>query len=248
MLASTFSKRNNDVKQEVSHGNVNPNQVPLEPEPGEDLDPRDKERQAELVTRCLAGDEQAFALIMDLYGGLLLRTAYLLVRDEEAAKDIVQDAFILAWKNLATLHERTYLRAWLVKIVVNQATSFKRQIARRATLLREQFVQYMLDTSIQEAASQRGQMEDSFDLARAIDQLPLNQRTVLILFYYHRMTMPEIAMSLGVAENTLRKRLQSALDKIRRVLYIDQTTPSTPASLAGYIHARSHRHAQGEQQ
>ncbi len=242
----SFSERNNDGTQEVSDGSSTSDKVPLDAARNkEDRDPRDGERQAELVTRFLEGDDQAFRLITDLYGGLLLRTAYLLVKDEESAKDIVQDSLVLAWKNMHTLRERTYLRAWLLKIVVNQSVSFKRQIARKAAFLREQFVQYVVDTSIQETASQRGHLEDTLDLNRAIDQLPLNQRAVLVLFYYHHMTMPEIAETLGVAENTLRKRLQSAVEKIRRVLKVDLTSPN--ASATNYIHPRMNMRG-GEQQ
>ncbi len=244
----SFPKRNNDVMQELSDGGSTPDQVPLDStRRKEERDPKDGERQAEFVTRFLAGDEQAFRLITDQYGGLLLRTAYLLVKDEEAAKDIVQDSLVLAWKNMHTLREHTYLRAWLLKIVVNQSMSFKRQLARKASFLREQFVQYIVDTSIQETASQRGHVEDALDLNRAIDQLPLNQRAVLVLFYYHHMTMPEIAETLGVAENTLRKRLQSAIEKIRRVLKVDLASPNASASTTEYIHPRMNVRG-GEQQ
>jgi RNA polymerase sigma-70 factor, ECF subfamily len=180
-----------------------------------------KHNTVELVQRCLAGDEHAFTLIADQYGGLLLRTAYLLLRDEEAAKDVVQEALILAWKNMGNLREPAFLRAWLIKIVVNQATSVKRQLARKTALLREQFTQQYVNITINTADLQRGSLEESIDLEQAIGQLPLNQRVVIVLFYYHRMTMPEIAIMLGVAENTLRKRLQSALDKVRRVLQED---------------------------
>ncbi len=177
--------------------------------------------QADLVVRCLRGDESAFAMIADQYGNLLLRTAYLLVQDEEAAKDIVQDSLLLAWKNMVKLREPTFLRAWLLKIVVNQSISLKRQWARKAALLREQFTQTSIDDSIQSADFARGRLEDRLDVEQAIAQLPLNQRVVLVLFYYHRMTMPEIATMLGVAENTLRKRLQAALEKTRRALQIE---------------------------
>lgn len=176
--------------------------------------------QADLVQRCLAGDEMALSLMMDQYGNLLLRTVYLLVRDEEAAKDIVQETFILAWKNMGKLREPAFLRAWLIKIAVNQAISFKRQLARKAALLRQQLLQHDVERSIQEADFHRGLVEDHLDVEQAIGQLPLKQRTVLVLFYYHKMTMPEIATLLDVAENTLRKRLQAALGKLRKALKI----------------------------
>jgi len=188
---------------------------------GSEAEHADGRRQAELVARCLAGDERAFAMIADQYGNLLLRTAYLLVHDEEAAKDIVQDSLMLAWKNLKKLREPAFLRAWLLKIVVNQSVSLKRQWVRKAALLREQFTQTSIDDAIQSADFARGRPEDRLDVERAIALLPLNQRVVLVLFYYHHMTMPEIATMLGVAENTLRKRLQAALEKTRRALRIE---------------------------
>ncbi len=192
-------------------------------------DARDGVWQTELVRSCLTGDEQAFAVIADHYGGLLLRTAYLLVRDEETAKDIVQESFILAWKNMGKLREPAFLRAWLIKIVVNQSISSQRQLARRAALLREQFIEQYVRTTIRVSEIQSGRLEESIDLEQAISQLPLKQRVVLVLFYYHRMTMPEIALLLDVAENTLRKRLQAALDRIRRVLRVDLVREVSPA-------------------
>ena len=185
-------------------------------------DARDGAWQAALVAACLADDERAFAIIIDTYGALLLRTAYLLVRDEEAAKDIVQESFILAWKNMEQLREPAFLRAWLIKITVNQSMSLKRQLARKAALLREQFSEQYVNTTIRASEIQGGHVEEGIDLEQAIDQLPLKQRVVLVLFYYHKMTMPEIAALLGEAENTLRKRLQAALEKMRRVLQVER--------------------------
>jgi len=210
-----------------------------------DIEHSDGRWQAELVARCLRGDESAFAMIADQYGNLLLRTAYLLVQDEEAAKDIVQDSLLLAWKNMTKLREPTFLRAWLLKIVVNQAISLKRQWARKATLLREQFTQTSIDDSIQSADFARGRLEDRLDVEQAIAQLPLNQRVVLVLFYYHRMTMPEIATMLGVAENTLRKRLQIALEKTRRALRIELAGAQNTALTHESVNTRFSMHRGG---
>jgi RNA polymerase sigma-70 factor (ECF subfamily) len=222
-----LSERDYDVSREAT----GENQENTDLKSGEDnrQDARDGAWQAELVRWCLTGDEQAFAVIADHYGGLLLRTAYLLIRDEEAAKDIVQESFILAWKNMGKLREPAFLRAWLIKIVVNQSISSQRQLARRAALLREQFIEQYVHTTIRASEIQGGRLEEGIDLEQAIAQLPLKQRVVLVLFYYHRMTMPEIATLLGVAENTLRKRLQAALDKIRRVLQVDPVREASPA-------------------
>lgn len=179
--------------------------------------------QAELVARCLAGDEKAFELIARQYGSLLLRTAYLLVQDEETAKDIVQESLLLAWRNLGKLREPTALRAWLLKIVMNQAMSLKRSWARKTALFKEQLFQRSLEESMLSSDFQRGKIEEELDLEVAINRLPLKQRAIVVLVYYHRMTMPEISALLGVGENTLRKRLQSALRKIRIALVAEDS-------------------------
>jgi RNA polymerase sigma-70 factor, ECF subfamily len=188
-------------------------------------DTKDGTWQAELVARCLNGDESAFSTLSDQYGTLLLRTAYLVIGDEDVAEDIVQDTLILAWRKLATLREPWHLRAWLLKITLNQSMSLKRQLARRSLWLHEQVAQQTRDNEHERFDDH---LADSLDIARAIDRLPVNQRAVLVLFYYHHMSMSEIASILDVAENTLRKRLQSALDKVRRVLTSESIASSTP--------------------
>jgi RNA polymerase sigma factor (sigma-70 family) len=174
--------------------------------------------QAELVARCQSGEERAFESLAEAYGSMLLRTAYLLVQDEEAAKDLVQESFIQAWKKIGQLREPTALRAWLLKILINHASSLKRQLARKSALLRAQLLQSSVDAAILSTDFERGRHEEEIDLAQALERLPLKHRTVLILFYYQRMSMPEISSLLGVGENTLRKRLQAALGKMRRML------------------------------
>ncbi|MBX5458497.1 MAG: RNA polymerase sigma factor [Thermogemmatispora sp.] len=197
-------------------------------------DTQDSSWEKELVARCLAGDEEAFARIVDTYGGLLLRTAYLLIKDEEGAKDLVQETFFLAWKNMATLRDPALLRSWLLKILVNQAISLKRQLARQATLLRERLAGEEQEQLLPKTSLREGRVEDWLDVVAALQRLPVKQRVVLVLFYYHRLTMPEIAAMLGVAENTLRKRLQLALKKMRRLLQIrSQEWPAAQEETVG---------------
>ncbi|HLG78995.1 MAG TPA: RNA polymerase sigma factor [Ktedonobacteraceae bacterium] len=181
----------------------------------------------EVVKRSLAGDENAFALIVDRYGELMLRTASFLVKDRDTAQDIVQESLIQAWKHLDQLREPTFLRAWLVKITVNRATGFQRQWSRKLTLLTEHIKDQETTTSNLIASTQPGHIEEHIDLLHALERLPMNQRVVLVLFYYHAMTIPEISTLLGVSENTLQKRLQSGLNKIRRLFQWDDSAATT---------------------
>jgi len=181
----------------------------------------EKPEQAEqrlLVTRALQGDENAFGAIVEQYNALMLRTATMIVVDRDIAEDVVQDAFIQAWHHLADLREAGALRPWLMRIVVNQCISFKRRLARTTAFVRQSLSEQEIDLTAQIADHHKGRLERDWDLAQAIDELPTKQRVVIVLHYYNGMTLPEMAKVLQTSENTLKKRIQAALNNLRRVL------------------------------
>ena len=183
--------------------------------------------QRMLVARALRGDKDAFGDIFDRYGGLMLRTAYSIVKDQDIAEDAVQNALIQAWQHLPSLRETGALRPWLLRIVVNQCISFKRRLARSRMFLYQSFSEQETFLASQVADYAKGRMERSWDLAQAVEQLPVKQQNVIALHYYQGMTLPEISQRLQISENTLKKRIQAALSNLRRVLWdaeIDKTT------------------------
>ncbi|MDQ2906623.1 MAG: RNA polymerase sigma factor [Ktedonobacteraceae bacterium] len=171
-----------------------------------------------LVSRALQGDQEAFAGIVALYSATMLRTAYLIVEDRDVAEDVVQDAFIQAWHHLPDLREAGALRPWLMRIVVNQCISFKRRVARSSAFVRQALSEQETDMLAQVADHFKGRMERNWDLAHAIENLPVRQRVAIVLHYYNGMTLPEMARALHISENTLKKRIQAALANLRQVL------------------------------
>jgi len=178
----------------------------------------EQNEQIMLVNRALQGDQEAFGIIVDQYSTLMLRTASIIVGDRDIAEDVVQDAFIQAWHHLPDLRQAGALRPWLMRIVVNQCISFKRRMARSTAFMRQTLSEQATDLIAQAADNHKGCLERNWDLARAIDDLPMKQRVVIILHYYDSMTLPEMARALHTSENTLKKRIQSALANLRRVL------------------------------
>ncbi|WP_052891060.1 RNA polymerase sigma factor [Thermogemmatispora carboxidivorans] len=190
--------------------------------PGEEPASGEREEQADqqqlLITRVLRGDGDAFSDIALQYSSLMLRTAFMIVGDRDAAEDIVQDALIQAWHHLADLREAGALRPWLVRIVVNQCISFKRRLARSSAFLRQALCDLETDLLARTAELHKGSIERSWDLARAVEELPTKQRVAIVLHYYSGMTLPEMARALHISENTLKKRIQSALSNLRQAL------------------------------
>ena len=178
----------------------------------------EQENLEQLVTRALQGDQQAFSDIVDQYSTLMLRTASMIVGDHDIAEDVVQDAFIQAWHHLADLRQAGALRPWLMRIVVNQCISFKRRLARSTAFVRQALSEQETDLVAQIADDYKGLMERDWDLAHAIENLPIKQRVAIVLHYYNGMTLPEMADTLHISENTLKKRIQAALANLRRVL------------------------------
>ena len=171
-----------------------------------------------LVARALRGDKDAFDDIFDRYSGLMLHTAYCIVKDRDIAEDAVQNALIQAWQHLPSLRETGALRSWLLRIVVNQCISFKRRLARSTIFLHQSFSEQETLLASHIADYARGCMERSWDLAHAVEQLPAKQQNAIALHYYQGMTLPEISQRLQISENTLKKRIQAALSNLRRVL------------------------------
>jgi RNA polymerase sigma-70 factor (ECF subfamily) len=77
-------------------------------------------QEAALVCRCQAGDKEAFRMLVEQYRSVLFGTAYLMIRDRGMAEDAVQKALIQMWKHLPSLRLQSSLKAWLVRIVVNE--------------------------------------------------------------------------------------------------------------------------------
>lgn len=188
-----------------------------------ELEPSMQAEQYLLVTRVLQGDQDAFSDIVKQYSMVMLRTASIIVGDRDIAEDIVQDALIQAWHHLPELRRADALRPWLIRIVVNQCISFKRRLARSSAFLRQALSEQELDLIARVAEEHKGCLERNWDLARAVENLPMKQKVVIVLHYYNGMTLPEMTRELSISENTLKKRIQAALGNLRRALHVAGT-------------------------
>ena len=184
--------------------------------------------QQALVEKVLQGDTEAFGAIVDQYNALMMRTALLIVGDRDIAADAVQDALIQAWQHLSSLRETGSLRPWLMRIVVNQCISYKRKVARTAAFVRQSLADQSTQLAADIADDQKGRLERDWDLAETVKKLPPKQQAVIMLHYYQGMTLPSMAEALQTSENTLKKRIQAALNNLRQVLGPDDKLEPLP--------------------
>lgn len=177
-----------------------------------------------MIEKVLQGDTDAFGAIVDQYDALMMRTALMIIGDRDIAADAVQDALIQAWQHLSGLRETGALRPWLMRIVVNQCISYKRKAARTAAFVRQSLADQSTQLAAKIADDHKGRLERDWDLAETVKRLPPKQQAVIMLHYYQGMTLPSMAEALHISENTLKKRIQAALNNLRRVLRAEDTT------------------------
>jgi RNA polymerase sigma-70 factor (ECF subfamily) len=176
--------------------------------------------EAAIFSRCQAGDQDAFGVLVDRHKGVLFGTAYLMTRDRDRAEDAVQAALIQMWRHLPSLHLRGNLKTWLVRIVVNEVLQQRRR-KRAPTLTLEQVPEPPANSDGADTTLTRDEMLRS--LKRAMDTLPSDQRQTVVLRYFSDLTVPEIAATMGCREGTIKSRLSRALDRLGRILVSDET-------------------------
>ena len=163
--------------------------------------------EAELVRRAQQGSAEAFEALFSLHWARAYRAAWLVVHDAAAAEDIAQDAFIAALGALDRFDRRRPFGPWLSRIVVNRAIDHARSRRLRA-----------VPTATVGATAPPAPEGWSDELVRALAQLPVDQRAVVVMRHALGYTPGEIARALDLPRGTVNSRLRRALDRLGRLL------------------------------
>lgn len=180
-----------------------------------------------LVARLRAGERSAFDEVVRRYSGRMLAVARRFVREPDDARDIVQEAFLSAFRNFGSYHGDSLLSTWLHRIVVNAALMRIRARSRRP----EESIEALLPKfgedghSVQpahlwvETTHETVEREQRAELVRrCIDELPDTYRTVLLLRDIEEFDTAEAAALLGTTENAVKIRLHRARQALRALL------------------------------
>lgn len=177
-----------------------------------------------LAARAAAGDEHAFEQIMRANNRLLYRTARSILRDDEEAEDVLQEAYVKAYFKLGSFKGQSKLSTWLVRIVINGALERKRTLARGlqfvvngdavdAENFHEESPQEFESRPGPEALAMREQL--SRLIQKHVERLPAVFRTVFVLRALEELTVEETASCLQIPEATVRTRFMRARRLLR---------------------------------
>jgi RNA polymerase sigma-70 factor (ECF subfamily) len=180
-----------------------------------------KDRDAILVERAAGGDDDAFDALITSRLERLFRIARAILRDDPQARDVVQDACLQAWRELASIRDPSKFDGWLTQIVVNGCRSQLRRTKRR------QIREIAVDDPdprgrTRELRSEErllaDQVVDAEAVRRAFVRLSPDQRTLLVLHYVDDRPINQIAGALRIPSGTVKWRLSRARDALERAL------------------------------
>ena len=192
-----------------------------------------------LIAALRAGDPDAFATLVRTHGGRLLAVAKRLLRNEEDARDALQDAFLSAFRNIDQFQEGAKLGTWLHRIVVNAALMKLRSKRRHPEEPIEELLPKFLedghrdgpdptDWIWRETAEAMLERQEVRALVRScIDRLPEGYRIVLLLRDIEDVSTEETARLLDLTPNAVKVRLHRARQALRTLLDPHFRTTST---------------------
>ena len=180
--------------------------------------------EAALVARCVDGDQTACADLVAAHERMVLGLAYHLLGDQDEALEVSQEVFLRVFRTLSSFRGQSALKTWIFRIVVNQVRNRQRWWSRR-----HRTQQVSLDLHVEqcgELESPREVLPDRLLASKevaarigcALDHLPFDQRTVVVLREIEGLRYEEIAFSLGVAVGTVKSRLSRARQMLRERL------------------------------
>jgi RNA polymerase sigma factor (sigma-70 family) len=168
----------------------------------------------DLIRRCRGGDQEAHFRLYQLYKKSMYNVGYRIVNNEEEAEDVLQEAFISAFRNLAHYRGDATFGAWLKRIVVNKAINFlkKKQLERLPD--NEKW-----DVSDEESIDDLDHFPYTVEQVReAIANLPDGYRAVLSLYLLEGYDHGEIGEILGISESTSKSQFNRSKKKLKAIL------------------------------
>jgi len=179
-------------------------------------------REAALIQRCARRDEDACAELVTEHQRMVYQLSLNLLGDHNEALDLSQEVFLRVFRTIHTFRGQSALRTWIYRIVVNQARNRQRWWRRRHRAQQVSLDEHIKDHGEFPAPGNGGSPERALGqkhlaerLRSALERLPFDQRTALVLREIDGLSYDEIGFSLGIAVGTVKSRLARAREALR---------------------------------
>ncbi|ELC8443852.1 sigma-70 family RNA polymerase sigma factor [Clostridium perfringens] len=177
-----------------------------------DIDIKNEVNEMKLIKESIKGNKESFGILIKNNKEYLYKMAFLYVKDEQDALEVIHETVYRAFLNIGRLKKAKFFNTWITRILINVSIDF----------LKKKGNSEILDEStaiIKEKSSIS--TEERLDLYNAIDLLNDNYKTVIIMMYFNDMKIKDIAKVMEVPENTVKTYLRRAKQALGEVLKED---------------------------
>ncbi len=184
-------------------------------------------REAALIQRCAARDEDACSELVSEHQRMVYQLSLNLLGDHNEALDLSQEVFLRVFRTIHSFRGQSALRTWIYRIVVNQARNRQRWWRRRHKAQQVSLDEHIRDHGEFPERSDGASPERMLDqkelatrIRAALERLPFDQKTALVLREIDGLSYEEIGFSLGIAVGTVKSRLARARESLRAQLRV----------------------------
>lgn len=171
--------------------------------------------ESEIISRCLSGEDEAFEMLVTKYQSSVLGLTWNILRNQEEAKDVTQEAFIQSFLHLNHFDRTKSFKNWLYSIAYKRCLDRKKKEKSSAKYLERIRKE---DKLFKDDKNEQRRIEDSEIFGPILNKLDEKERTVLSLKVNEGYSAKEIAQVIGCAESTARVLFFNAKRKLKRIL------------------------------
>ena len=174
-----------------------------------DIDRKNKLNEIKLIKESMKGNKESFGILIKNNKEYLYKMAFLYVKDEQDALEVIHETVYRAFLNIEKLKKEKFFNTWITRILINVSIDFLKKKGKNE----------MLDesTPIRKEKCEIS-TEEKLDLYNAIDLLNDNYKTVIIMMYFNDMKIKDISKVMEIPENTVKTYLRRAKQALGEVL------------------------------
>ncbi|MDU2490665.1 MAG: sigma-70 family RNA polymerase sigma factor [Clostridium celatum] len=165
--------------------------------------------ESKLIKKAIKGDKNSFVHVFKKYKLYLYKIAYMYVKDEEKALEILQETIVKGVFNIHKLKNPDYFKTWITRVLINVAIDINKKNSKLEQLNELHDVIQSKDSI---------SVEEKIDLYNAVDLLKQNYKTVIIMKYFNDMKIKDIADVMDIPESTVKTYLTRAKAALKNTL------------------------------
>lgn len=180
------------------------------------------ESQDALVAKCQQGDKDAFGRLVVETQGRIYNLALSILHDHEEAQDMVQEAYVRAWRALPSFRGESQFSTWLYRIVVNTCLNRRRHLRAQVRVVDGEETLQRLQSGEQDVLAATVDQERRQSIWSAVGNLATKYRLVITMFYQEQLSYQQIADLLSLPLGTVKAHLNRAREALAKRLRIEE--------------------------